>query len=753
MAVAGHHVPVWYDEATGPADGEVSVWNAAAGRFESAPVVGGAVPDGTYVGGVILAGPGIDYTGVTDSTAAVQAKIDDAKAAKLPVIAPFGGFLKLTDTIDCRCTLINGNLNHLDDFKGIIGPGREALKFLQYTNNIPIFRFSNRYFTVRGFTAKFNTPQTPAMTAGNVFDFEDMVFFCTFEDLLIENGYLGWNHKDGDKTDVGAAWFSNTVQDVRFLNNQYIHWRMSAAEGANSGGTGGHYSNIYMSSPSRDRMYRAIERFGHYNDVFSQINIEQTTFEDAAIHTRGGDSLNISSMHLEGVRFPCASGERAIIATADQGVSKINIGIDNTFIGAHKVSGITRSGTTATATIDLFDHPIAGHGLRVGDTVVVDGANEAEYNGTFTVTGIPTTTTATYTVAGTPATPATLAAGVEYITMALGAAFGSGGISIIKPNSGAETIDMDLRIRDVRVTGKNAGARSTMFRFATGAEANARVKIRNLSTRGQILYAQLPSAVDIVAFSRTTNVATAYTRVPHRLRVGDKVFVNTAVSGFSASAAVVAVPGPHTFTYNSVAADAALARATSSSLLMKTYGTTFKARTSNVATLTLDSTHSLKVGHRVRIANIAGYTGTDIAISAVTADTISYVLAGADEVPTASTIGAVMLLDAGVSLSLLTEPASSLVLEEADWLFSGCEALNLGTVAAGAAATQTTTHYGVRVGDRIDWSQMSVGLVPDGLRVSAYASAADTITWRGHNPTAGDIVSGAILARYRIGRN
>lgn len=49
MSVAGHHLPIWFDEATGPDDGDVSVWNSATGRFESAPVVGGAIPEGTFV--------------------------------------------------------------------------------------------------------------------------------------------------------------------------------------------------------------------------------------------------------------------------------------------------------------------------------------------------------------------------------------------------------------------------------------------------------------------------------------------------------------------------------------------------------------------------------------------------------------------------------------------------------------------------------------------------------------------------------
>lgn len=60
---------------------------------------------------------------------------------------------------------------------------------------------------------------------------------------------------------------------------------------------------------------------------------------------------------------------------------------------------ITRSGSTATATC-------TGHGLVTNDYVVIKGANQQEYNGVFQVT-VTGTDTFTYTVAGTPATPAT----------------------------------------------------------------------------------------------------------------------------------------------------------------------------------------------------------------------------------------------------------------------------------------------------------------------------------------------------------
>jgi phage tail sheath protein FI len=64
------------------------------------------------------------------------------------------------------------------------------------------------------------------------------------------------------------------------------------------------------------------------------------------------------------------------------------------------VTGITRSGATATATT------ASPHGFSTGQRVTIAGANQAEYNGTFTIT-VTGGTTFTYAVTGAPATPAT----------------------------------------------------------------------------------------------------------------------------------------------------------------------------------------------------------------------------------------------------------------------------------------------------------------------------------------------------------
>ena len=66
------------------------------------------------------------------------------------------------------------------------------------------------------------------------------------------------------------------------------------------------------------------------------------------------------------------------------------------------VDNITSSGTTVTVTCKF------AHNLGPGGTVVVSGADQAAYNGTFTVATVPTDLTFTYTALSTPAaTPAT----------------------------------------------------------------------------------------------------------------------------------------------------------------------------------------------------------------------------------------------------------------------------------------------------------------------------------------------------------
>lgn len=62
---------------------------------------------------------------------------------------------------------------------------------------------------------------------------------------------------------------------------------------------------------------------------------------------------------------------------------------------------LTSSSTTATATT------ASPHYRAVGDRVVISGATQTEYNGSYTIVSVPTSTTFTYTFAGSATTPAT----------------------------------------------------------------------------------------------------------------------------------------------------------------------------------------------------------------------------------------------------------------------------------------------------------------------------------------------------------
>lgn len=64
------------------------------------------------------------------------------------------------------------------------------------------------------------------------------------------------------------------------------------------------------------------------------------------------------------------------------------------------VISITRVGSVATATLN-------SHGYRANQVVQISGATQSEYNGFFTVTSVPTQNTFTFSVVGSPASPAT----------------------------------------------------------------------------------------------------------------------------------------------------------------------------------------------------------------------------------------------------------------------------------------------------------------------------------------------------------
>lgn len=81
------------------------------------------------------------------------------------------------------------------------------------------------------------------------------------------------------------------------------------------------------------------------------------------------------------------------------GATGFTINLSNLETGKKSVTSINRSGSTATVVA-------TAHGFYNGSKVTIAGAAQAEYNGTFVI-ALVDANTFTYTVSGTPATPAT----------------------------------------------------------------------------------------------------------------------------------------------------------------------------------------------------------------------------------------------------------------------------------------------------------------------------------------------------------
>lgn len=147
--------------------------------------------------------------------------------------------------------------------------------------------------------------------------------------------------------------------------------------------------------------------FDFYSDLKRS---EKNTFPDTAVGERAEQWGTIYGR----TRIPATQATGNVVATGTAGTlipqSTIMTAnqndyastIDATIIANNvSVTGITRSGNTATATT------VSAHNLASNVSVIIAGANQSEYNlvnAPVTVTGM---NTFTYTVAGSPATPAT----------------------------------------------------------------------------------------------------------------------------------------------------------------------------------------------------------------------------------------------------------------------------------------------------------------------------------------------------------
>lgn len=150
---------------------------------------------------------------------------------------------------------------------------------------------------------------------------------------------------------------------------------------------------------------------GRIREVYDQLNIIQ---RDTFARTAQGDSL-IQIASIYGLSLIPATQATGFITFTGVATTAVPIATElqsqegntyNTLTSATiseiitSITSITRAGSVATATT-ATEHTFAS-----GMELIIAGADQVEYNGTFVIT-VTSETTYTYTVTGTPVTPAT----------------------------------------------------------------------------------------------------------------------------------------------------------------------------------------------------------------------------------------------------------------------------------------------------------------------------------------------------------
>ena len=174
----------------------------------------------------------------------------------------------------------------------------------------------------------------------------------------------------------GGTLGANGVIDVRFLFTAMNSTGATNTCNGNFGGTTFYLASLTSSILSLQGGFRVYNR----NSLSSQVG--------GLLNTNWGSYGGTNS---------AANAVTSTINTAED--QTVTIRVTPSTETAKSVVSITRSGSTATATV-------TAHAYVNGNSVKILGANETEYNGTFVIANV-TANTFDYTVTGTPATPAT----------------------------------------------------------------------------------------------------------------------------------------------------------------------------------------------------------------------------------------------------------------------------------------------------------------------------------------------------------
>ncbi len=266
--------------------------------------------------------------------------------------------------------------------------------------------------------------------------------------------------------------------------------------------------------------------------------------------------------------------------------------------------------TTATATTSV------AHGFANGSAVTISGANPAGYNGTFTITSVPSTTSFTYTVSS--------ALGTNTASPVYAVQGGSTTVTATAPSHGF------ANGQAVNITGSDVSGYNGTFTISL-IDANTFT-----FTTASVLPANNSALVKASMGTQSTVTATL---ANHGFNVGDFVIVEggtealhtSSGAGLPAGFTVTTVPDANTFTYENVAANAVAAVPAGS----------YTARPPTLSTRVYATLagHGYSTGDQIVIsgATPSAYDGT-YTITVVDANTFTYPLTSAPGTNTSTSV-------------------------------------------------------------------------------------------------------------------
>ncbi len=212
-------------------------------------------------------------------------------------------------------------------------------------------------------------------------------------------------------------------------------------------------------------------------------------------------------------------GSKAVTVTVSPKIAQVPLGGTQQFLasvtnGNVQVATIASNGAARATNVVTITTTMA-HGLSAGQTVVIAGVGDSSFNGTFTISTVPSTTTFTYAQTGTNATS------------------GGGTVS-------AGTVKWFVN----NVEGGNpaSGTISTLGLYTAPSTTPPPATTVNITSTGAV---------------RANNVVTITTTAAHNLVIGQVATISGVTdASFNGTFTIASVPSTTTFTFSQVGSNA-----------------------------------------------------------------------------------------------------------------------------------------------------------------------------------------------------